>query len=214
MDKEQFRELLLHHHANCGPIIVRLRDSGKYHIIPHNHYEIVDDYIEVCIEEEGNYKIPYFRHNLNTDLWLVDSPESRRLKIREQTLGKEENIMSKPDVIVGIVAMPSKKVQATKVVADYIRKRVTVLFSDGGKEVVDCHAEDEFDVVIGYSIAVTRHMAGSSGAVRRDINSVLLEIKPKAKKKAKPVPMGPIAPGQEPVRRPRKPRTTKKKGSK
>lgn len=98
------------------------------------------------------------------------------------TLGKEENIMSKPDVIVGIVAMPTKKVQATKVVADYIRKRVTVLFSDGGKEVVDCHAEDEFDVVVGYSIAVTRHMAGSSGAVRRDINSVLLEVKPKIKK--------------------------------
>lgn len=180
MDKEQFRKLLLYHHANRGPKIVR--HSGKYHMIPYNHYEVIDDpllpYIEVCIEEEGNYKIPYFRHNLNTYLWLVDSTESKRLK----TLGKEEKTMSKPDVIVGIVAMPSKKVQATKVVADYIRKRVTVLFSDGGKEVVDCHQEDEFDVVIGYSIAVTRHMAGSSGAVRRDINSVLLEIKPKIKK--------------------------------
>lgn len=180
MERDQFYKLLLYHHANRGPVIVR--HSGKYYMIPYNHYEVIDDpllpHIEVHFEDECNYKISYFRHNLNTILWLVDSTESKRLK----TLGKEENTMSKPDVIVGIVAMPSKKVQATKVVADYLRKRVTVLFSDGGKEVVDCHQEDEFDVVVGYSIAVTRHMAGSSGAVRRDINSVLLEIKPKIKK--------------------------------
>lgn len=200
MDTQQFRELLLHHHANHGPIIIR--HSGRYHIIPHDRYKVIDDpiypYIEFCCEE-GNRKIMYSKNDMNKYLWLVDSPESRRLKTREQALGKEENIMSKPDVIVGIVAMPSKKVQATKIVADYIRKRVTVLFSDGGKEVVDCHQEDEFDVVIGYSIAVTRHMAGSSGAVRRDINSVLLEVKPKFKKGETEKATNPVAPRKKPA---------------
>lgn len=200
MNKEQFRKLLLHHRANHGPIITKF--DGKYYTIPYNHYKVInnpiDPHVSIYYEKE-EYWVPYFQDNLNKLFWLVDSDESKSLKTIEKTLGKEENIMSKPDVIVGIVAMPSKKVQATKVVADYIRKRVTVLFSDGGKEVVDCHAEDEFDVVIGYSIAVTRHMAGSSGAVRRDIGSVLLEIKPKFKKGETEKATNPVAPRKKPA---------------
>ena len=197
--------LVREHNELHGSLIVKF--SGKFYLISYENYAAIADgrrpFISVKIEERFE---SFFIEDFNKTWWLIDSVESQRLK----TLGKEENIMSKPDVIVGIVAMPTKKVEATKVVADYIRKRVTVLFSDGGKEVVDCHAEDEFDVVIGYSIAVTRHMAGSSGAVRRDINSVLLEIKPKIKK----VKMGPIAPGQEPVKKPATKKHAKKSPAK
>lgn len=208
MDRQQFRKLLLHHHANHGPVIVRYND--KYHMIPYNRYEVIDDplvpHIEVCVEEEGNYKIPYFRHNLNTYLWLVDSKESKRLK----TLGKEEKIMSKPDVIIGLVAVPQKAAQIVKVIADPKAKVVVVKFTDGATEVVHCSKDDEFDVYVGVAIAEARHKYGTTSRFHKVVNEVLTIVKPKAKK----VKTGPVAPGQEPVKKPTAKKTTKKSPAK
>lgn len=123
--------------------------------------------------------------------------------------------MEKTNVIIGLVAVPSKTAQILKVISDPKKKIVVVLFTDGSKEIVKCSAEDEFDVYVGVAIAEARHKYGTTSKFHKIVDDVLTIVKTKkAKKKIKPVPMGPIAPGQEPVRRLRKPRTTNKKGSK
>ena len=211
MTEKEIINLVLDHMHQKGALI--LRHKGKYYPLSWKEYGVgyADDYqdgkifINACckrLPDMCDVSIQEF----NRSWWLVRS--------KEQTLGKEENTMSKPDVIIGLVAMPQKATQIVKVIADPKAKVVVVKFTDGATEVVHCSKEDEFDVYVGVAIAEARHKYGTTSRFHKVVDEVLTIVKPKAKKKAKPVPMGPIAPGQEPVRRPRKPRTNNKKGSK
>lgn len=210
MTEKEIINLVLDHMHQKGALI--LRHKGKYYPLSWKEYSVgyADDYrdgkifINACctrLPDVCRVSIQEF----NRSWWLVRS--------KEQTLGKEENHMSKPDVIIGLVAVPEKATQIVKVIADPKAKVVVVKFTDGATEVVHCSKEDEFDVYVGVAIAEARHKYGTTSKFHKAVDTVLTVVKPKVKK-AKPVPMGPIAPGQEPVRRPRKPRTTNKKGSK
>lgn len=202
MNNEFIKTLVLRHQEEHGPIIVY--DRGKYHCLAWREY----DYHEnrgsipwIDILKKGVCK-QLALSDFNKTWWLVRS--------KKQTLGKEENTMSKPDVIIGLVAMPQKATQIVKVIADPKAKVVVVKFTDGATEVVHCSKDDEFDVYVGVAIAEARHKYGTTSKFHKAVDEVLTIVKPKAKK----VKTGPIAPGQEPVRRPRKPRATNKKGSK
>lgn len=118
--------------------------------------------------------------------------------------------MSKPDVIIGLVAMPQKATQIVKVIADPEAKVVVVKFTDGATEVVHCSKEDEFDVYVGVAIAEARHKYGTTSKFHKAVDEVLTIVKPKAKK----VKTGPIAPGQEPVKKPAAKKTVKKSPAK
>lgn len=104
----------------------------------------------------------------------------------------------------------TRTAKITKIVVNKVDRCTVVFFDDGKSENVKCSPEDEFDPYVGVAIAKARHEYGSTGAFHRAVDAVSLVVEPKAKK----VKSGPIAPGQEPVRRPRKLRTTNKKGSK
>lgn len=67
-----------------------------------------------------------------------------------------------------------------KVIANEAGKTVIVFFKDGGKEVVHCSKEDTFDVYVGVSVAISRHLNGTTSKFRRFVDKIT--IVPKAKK--------------------------------
>lgn len=196
MTNEFIRDLLLEHQLQHGAMIVR--DKSKYHILTWKDYDYRENRGSVPWIDIYKKGIPsQSLEDFNRSWWLVRS--------KEQTLGKEENHMSKPDVIIGLVAMPQKATQIVKVIADPKAKVVVVKFTDGATEVVHCSKEDEFDVYVGAAIAEARHKYGTTSKFHKAVDEVLTIVKPKAKK----VKMGPIAPGQESVKKPVAKKTAK-----
>lgn len=101
--------------------------------------------------------------------------------------GKEEINMKNPEIIIGLVAVPQKATQITKVIVDEARRNVIVKFSDGKTEVVHCDEEDVFDVYVGVALAEARHKYGSTSKFRKHVDSLAVVVnKPKVTtKKAK-----------------------------
>lgn len=56
---------------------------------------------------------------------------------------------------------------------------IVVVFTDGGKEIVRCHPDDHFNVEIGFSLALARHIYGSRSSLVREINSKRNDAQPK-----------------------------------
>ena len=174
MTNELVRDLLLEHQLQHGAMIVR--DKGKYHILTWKDYDYHENQGSIpWIDIYKKGLPPQSLEDFNRSWWLVRS--------KEQTLGKEENTMSKPDVIIGLVAMPQKATQIVKVIADPKAKVVVVKFTDGATEVVHCSKEDEFDVYVGVAIAEARHKYGTTSKFHKVVDEVLTIVKPKAKKR-------------------------------
>lgn len=70
----------------------------------------------------------------------------------------------------------------TKVIADPKKKITVVIFMDGKKEVVKCAQEDEYDVYVGVSLALSRRMFGTNGAFHKCVDGKLIIVEPKKKK--------------------------------
>lgn len=207
MTEKEIINLVLGHLHQKGALI--LRHKGKYYPLSYKEYSVgyADDYqdgkifINACCTRLPDVCAVSIQE-FNRSWWLVRS--------KEQTLGKEENHMSKPDVIIGLVAMPQKATQIVKVIADPKAKVVVAKFTDGATEVVHCSKEDEFDVYVGVAIAEARHKYGTTSKFHKAVDEVLTIVKPKVKK----VKTGPVAPGQEPVKKPATKKTAKKSPAK
>lgn len=202
MNNEFIKTLVLRHQEEHGPIIVY--DRGKYHCLTWREYDYHENrgsipWIDIC--KKGVCK-QLALSDFNKTWWLVYS--------KSQTLAKEENTMEKTNVIIGLVAMPQKATQIVKVIADPKAKVVVVKFTDGTTEVVHCSKDDEFDVYVGVAIAEARHKYGTTSRFHKVVDEVLTIVKPKAKK----VKTGPVAPGQEPVKKPTAKKTAKKSPAK
>lgn len=75
------------------------------------------------------------------------------------------------------------------------KRIMTVVFSDGTKQIVKCSPEDSFDTEIGFALAIVRKLFNSKSQVRKFIANNAKVIK---------VPEQPVKPKR--TRRPRKPK--------
>ena len=182
MTEKEIINLVLGHLHQKGALI--LRHKGKYYPLSYKEYSVgyAGDYhdgelfINACctrLPDVCRVSIQEF----NRSWWLVRS--------KEQTLGKEENHMSKPDVIIGLVAVPQKTTQIIKIIVDEKRRNVIVKFSDGDIQVVHCDKEDVFDVYVGVALAETRHKYGSTSKFHKHVDSLSVVVKEKTPKKSK-----------------------------
>lgn len=119
--------------------------------------------------------------------WFTDKPDYIK------TLEKEENTMEKTNVEIEIEIKENKPEERevevkdisqfiTKVIADPKKKITVVIFMDGKKEVVKCAQEDEYDVYVGVSLALSRRMFGTNGAFHKCVDGKLTIVEPKKKK--------------------------------
>lgn len=123
--------------------------------------------------------------------WFTDKPDYIK------TLEKEENSMEKTNVEIEIEIKANesetkREVEVkdisqfiTKVISDPVKKITVVIFMDGKKEVVKCAEEDEYDVYVGVSLALSRRIFGTNSAFHKCVDEKLLLVEPKKKKEAK-----------------------------
>lgn len=65
------------------------------------------------------------------------------------------------------------------------KRLVTVVFTDGDVRIVKCNKEDNFDVMVGVSLAVTEHLFGSKTKRAKFITEKAKIVKVKEKKETK-----------------------------
>lgn len=92
------------------------------------------------------------------------------------------------DDLVGAVTKIKNNMGAKMIKSIQVNERkrlVTVVFTDGDVRIVNCNKEDNFDVTIGVSLAISEHLFGSKTKRTKFINEKTKIIKAKEKKETK-----------------------------
>lgn len=129
----------------------------------------------------------------NVDI-LLSNGEARRLPLEDFGKKLEGNVgddvkANEPKCVVA----PLKGFSIQTIHINEEKKIVTVVFSDGTKQVVKCSPEDSFDTEIGFALAFARKLFGSKTQVRKYItrNAKVIKapviVKPKRGRKPKKV---------------------------
>lgn len=93
--------------------------------------------------------------------------------------------MKDPNVIIGLAVIPEKAAEIERIIANKSGRCTIIFFKDGGKEVVRCSKEDQFDVYVGAAIGIARHVYKTSSQFHKAVNKVLTIVEPKEKKPKK-----------------------------
>lgn len=124
----------------------------------------------------------------NVDI-LLSNGEARRLPLEDFSKKLEGNVGNAK----ACDAVPLKGLSAQTIHVNEEKKVVTVVFSDGTKQVVKCSPGDSFDTEIGFALAFARKLFGSKTQVRKYIarNAKVIKtpavVKPKRGRKPRKV---------------------------
>ena len=125
----------------------------------------------------------------NVDM-LLTKDEAKRMPLESFAATLEKGVGNAKLHEVESIKFEEIVVQNAKLQTVHINKEkkiVTVVFSDGTKQVVKCSPEDSFDTEIGFALACTRAVFGSKTKVRKFIekNADFAKVK-ETKVKEKP----------------------------
>lgn len=124
----------------------------------------------------------------NVDI-LLSNGEARRLPLEDFSKKLEGNVGN----VKACDVAPLKGLSTQTIHVNEGKKVVTVVFSDGTKQVVKCSPGDSFDTEIGFALAFARKLFGSKTQVRKYIarNARVIKapavVKPKRGRKPKKV---------------------------
>ncbi len=128
----------------------------------------------------------------NVDI-LLSNGEARRLPLKDFGKKLEGNVGDDVKAHEPTDVAPLEGFSIQTIHINEEKKIVTVVFSDGTKQIVKCSPDDSFDTEIGFALAFARKLFGSKTQVRKYItrNAKVIKapviVKPKRGRKPKKV---------------------------